>query len=131
MRRTDIDPRVFGDRVGYQQAVLVEQPRRWLFVSGHEARADDGSIAHPGDLRAQVRLTFQRLRETLGKAEFTLADVVQIRLFTVDLPGLTACYDAVTAELAAGDCRPTSLLAGVDALSDPAMLLEVEAIAVQ
>jgi enamine deaminase RidA (YjgF/YER057c/UK114 family) len=79
MRRTDIDPRVSGDRVGYQQAVLVEQPRRWLFVSGHEARADDGSIAHPGDLRVQVRLTFQRLRETLGKAGFRLVPPAQGR----------------------------------------------------
>ncbi|MBD2896852.1 hypothetical protein amrb99_58030 [Actinomadura sp. RB99] len=129
MHRIDMDPRMFGDRVGYQRAVLIERPERWLFVAGHEARGEDGGIAHAGDIRAQVALTFRRLRETLDKAGFVLADVVQIRLFTVDLPALTANYDAVTAELAAGGCRPTSLLAGVDALSDPAMLVEIEAVA--
>lgn len=103
--------------------------RGWLFVAGHEARGEDGGIAHAGDIRAQVALTFRRLRETLDRAGFVLADVVQIRLFTVDLPAPTANYDAVTAELAAGDCRPTSLLAGVDALSDPAMLVEIDAVA--
>ncbi|QKG25417.1 Rid family hydrolase [Actinomadura verrucosospora] len=131
MNRVDIDPRMFGDRLGYERAVLIERPERWLFVAGHEARGEDGAIAHAGDIRAQVALSFRRLRETLGKAGFALADVVQIRLFTVDLPALTANYDAVTAELAAGDCRPASLLAGVDALSDPAMLLEIEAVAAQ
>ncbi|HEU5026417.1 MAG TPA: Rid family hydrolase [Spirillospora sp.] len=131
MKRVDIDPRMFGGKLGYERAVLVERPERWLFVAGHEARGDDGAIAHAGDMRAQVALSFRRLRETLGKAGFALADVVQIRLFTVDLPALTANYDAVTAELAAGDCRPASLLAGVGALSDPAMLLEIEAVAAQ
>lgn len=131
MERTEFGPRMFGDRLGYNRAVLVEAPRRWLMVAGHEARADDGTIAHRGDLRAQIGLTFQRLGETLGEAGFTLADVVQIRILTVDLPAMLAAYDAVTGALAAGGCRPASLLAEVSALSDPAMLVEIEAVAAQ
>ena len=92
MHRTDIDPRMFGDR------------NAGSFVAGHEARGEDGAIAHAGDIRAQVALTFRRLRETLGKAGFVLADVVQIRLFTVDLPALTADYGAVTAQNSVPSC---------------------------
>ncbi|MCC3772250.1 Rid family hydrolase [Streptomyces sp. UNOC14_S4] len=131
MERTDIGPRMFGDRLGYNHAVLVENPRRWLLVAGHEARADDGAIAHAGDIRAQIKLTFQRLEETLEKAGFTLSDVVQIRVFTLDIDAVTTHYDAITEALAHANCRPVSLLAQVGALSDARMLIEIEAVAVQ
>ncbi|SHM24062.1 Rid family hydrolase [Streptomyces yunnanensis] len=131
MEHTDIGPRMFGDRLGYNHAVLVENPRRWLFVAGHEARGDDGAIAHPGDIRAQIKLTFQRLQETLKEAGFTLGDVIQIRILTLDIEAVTTHYDAVTEALARANCRPASLLAQVSALSDPRTLIEIEAIAVQ
>ncbi|MGW2130869.1 RidA family protein [Streptomyces coelicoflavus] len=131
MRREDIDPRFFGDRLAYNRAVLVEQPQRWLVVAGHEARDDEGGIAAVGDVRGQLRLTFRRLAETLDKAGFALSDLVQIRIFTVDIEAVTAHYDAVLDELAAADCRPASLLAEVRALSDPRMLVEIEGLAAQ
>lgn len=131
MRRTDIDPRYFGDRLGYNRAVLIEQPQRWLVVSGHEARADDGTIAAAGDLRTQIRLTVRRLGETLDKAGFALRDVVQIRIFTVDLDAMKTNYNVLLDALAEADCRAASLLAQVSALSDPDMLVEIEAVAAQ
>lgn len=130
MHRRDIAPRFFGDRLGYNHAVLVEQPRRWLVVAGHEARDDDGNIA-AADIRGQIRLTFQRLRATLNKGGFALSDVVQIRIFTTDIRAMTDNYDAVTTALAEADCRPASLMAEVTALSDPRMLVEIEALAAQ
>jgi enamine deaminase RidA (YjgF/YER057c/UK114 family) len=57
--------------------------------------------------------------------------VVQIRIFTTDIAQMTKNYDAVTEALAAADCRPASTMVQVGALSDPKMLLEIEAVAVQ
>ncbi|WP_217162282.1 RidA family protein [Streptomyces sp. AC512_CC834] len=131
MHRKDIDPRFFGDRLAYNRAVVVEQPQRWLVLAGHEARDDEGGIAAVGDIRGQIRLTFRRLDETLRKAGFALSDLVQIRIFTVDIETVTANYDAVLSELADADCRPASLLAEVRALSDPRMLIEIEGLAAQ
>lgn len=131
MRRHDIGPRIIGGQLAYQRAVVIEEPRRWLVLAGHEARDEDGRVAHAGDLRSQIALTFQRIEETLTEAGFTCADLVQIRIFTTDLPAMTTHYDALTGELARRDCRPTSLLAGVSALSDPDMLVEIEATAAQ
>ena len=129
MQRTDIDPRMFGDRLGYNRAVLVEQPQRWLVVAGHEARDEHGGIAAVGDIRGQIQLTFRSLAQTLGKAGFSLSDVVQLRIFTVDIAAMTRNYDAVTTALADADCRPASLMAEVSSLSDPDMLVEIEALA--
>ncbi|MGY1433775.1 Rid family hydrolase [Streptomyces reniochalinae] len=131
MHREDIDPRFFGGKLAYNRAVVIEQPQRWLAVAGHEARDDEGGIAAEGDIRGQIRLTFQRLAETLDKAGFALSDLVQIRIFTVDIAAVTAHYDTVLDVLAEADSRPTSLLAEVRALSDPRMLIEIEGLAAQ
>lgn len=131
MHRRDIDPRYFGDQRGYNRAVLVEQPQRWLVVAGHEARGDDGTIAAVGDIRGQIRLTIERLTQTLGKAGFALSDVIQMRIFTTDLKAMKASYGILLDALADADCRPTNLLAEVSALSDPDMLIEIEAVAAQ
>lgn len=129
MNRHDIDPRYFGDTFGYSRAVLVEQPSRWLMVAGHESRDDDGGIAHEGDIRGQIETTFTRLEETIVKAGFTLADVVQLHIFTTDIKQMTENYYALTGILAAKNCTPTSTMVEVAALSDPKMLLEIEAVA--
>lgn len=131
MNREDIEPRYFGDQLGYNHAIVIDQPQRWLVVAGHEARADDGSIAAEGDMAGQLRMTVHRLNETLQKSGFGLGDVVQIRIFTTDLADMKRNYGVLLEQLARANCRPTSLLAEVTALSDPAMLVEIEAVAAQ
>ncbi|GAA2283836.1 RidA family protein [Streptomyces atrovirens] len=106
MRREDIAPRFFGDRPASDRAVVVERPQRRLVVAGHEARDDEGGIAAVGDIRGQIRLTFQRLAGTLHEAGFALGDLVRIRIFTVDIEAMTANYDVVPSVPAEADCRP-------------------------
>nr|WP_202511454.1 Rid family hydrolase [Streptomyces sp. SID3343] len=122
---------MFGNRLGYNRAVAVERPERWLVLAGHESRGPDGTIVHAGDLRGQIETTFDRLSETLSLAGFTLADVVQLRYFAVDVGEVTRHYDAITERLERENCRPATVLAGVTALSDPAMLIEIEGLAVR
>ncbi|MEW1889117.1 MULTISPECIES: Rid family hydrolase [unclassified Streptomyces] len=129
MTTHEIGPRMMGERLMYNRAVRVDDPRSWLFVSGHEARGDDGGIAHRGDMAGQMRLTLRRLGETVAEAGMTMGDVVQIRIVTTDLASCKAHYDVLLDGLAAADCRPASLLAEVGALSDPDMLIEIEAVA--
>jgi hypothetical protein len=38
MHRREFGPRYFGDQLGYNHAVLLESPQRWLLLAGHEAR---------------------------------------------------------------------------------------------
>ncbi|MDT0413694.1 MULTISPECIES: Rid family hydrolase [Streptomyces] len=130
MMINEIGPRMAGERLMYNRAVRVDQPRSWLFVSGHEARDDDGRIAHRGDMAGQMELTLRRLGETVAEGGMKMADVVQIRVFTTDLTSCKAHYGVLLDALAAVDCRPASLLAEVSALSDEDMLIEIEAVAV-
>ncbi|MFD4755761.1 Rid family hydrolase [Streptomyces sp. NPDC058426] len=130
MMINEIGPRMAGERLMYDRAVRVDQPRSWLFVSGHEARDDDGGIAHRGDMAGQMELTLRRLGETVAEGGMKMADVVQIRVFTTDLTSCKAHYGVLLDALAAVDCRPASLLAEVSALSDEDMLIAIEAVAV-
>ncbi|MGW1077070.1 Rid family hydrolase [Streptomyces sp. NPDC002537] len=128
---TEIGPRKAGERLMYNRAVRVDDPRSWLFVSGHEARDDDGTIACKGDMAGQIRLAMRRLGQTVAEGGMTMSDVVQVRIVTTDLAECKAQYGVLMDELAAVDCRPASLLAEVSALSDPDMLIEIEAVAVR
>ncbi|MFJ8825431.1 Rid family hydrolase [Streptomyces sp. NPDC102467] len=131
MNTKEIGPRLAGGKLMYNRAVRVDEPRSWLFVSGHEARDDDGNITHQGDMAGQMRLALQRLGETVEEGGMSMADVVQIRIATTDLPSCKAEYGVLMDALAAAHCRPASLLAEVSALSDPDMLIEIEAVAVR
>ncbi len=131
MQRKDVDPRYFGELLGYNRAVVLDNPTRWLIVSGHESRDDDDRICWTGDMDGQIRQTVRRLEETLTHARFALSDVVQIRIFTTDIDDMKANYNTLLQLLADAGCRPASLLAEVNRLSDPDMLLEIEAVAAQ
>ncbi|MFI0237857.1 Rid family hydrolase [Streptomyces sp. NPDC016845] len=122
-------PRMAGDRLMYHRAVRVDRAQSLLFVSGHEARDDQGAIAHKGDMASQIELTVRRLEETVTEAGMTMADVVQIRIFTTDVSACKAHYPAFLDRLAELHCTPASLMAEVSALSDPDMLIEIEAVA--
>jgi enamine deaminase RidA (YjgF/YER057c/UK114 family) len=56
---------------------------------------------------------------------------VSIRIYTVDIDGIIAVYDEVTAALAQWNSTPASVLVEVARLADPRMLVEVEAVAVR
>jgi enamine deaminase RidA (YjgF/YER057c/UK114 family) len=84
-----------------------------------------------GDMDGQIRQTVRRLEETMTHAGFALSDVVQIRIFTTDIDDMKANYNTLLQLLADAGCRPASLLAEVNRLSDPDMLLEIEAVAAQ
>ncbi|GCE02429.1 Rid family hydrolase [Embleya hyalina] len=131
MHRQDIGPRMFGDRLGYNRAVSVDRPDRWLVLAGHESRGPDGAIVHVRDLRGQIETTFDRIAETLGEAGFTFTDVVRLRYFALDVAAVTSHFDVITARLERENCRPATTLVGVTALSDPDMLIEIEGLAVR
>lgn len=129
MRRQNVSPRYFGGHLGYHRAVLLAGPSQWLVLAGHESRGSDGGILHPGDLRAQIEETFDRMAETLAEAGFTLADVVRLQYHALDVSQVTREFDAITARLERENCQPATVLTGVAALSDPETLIEIEGLA--
>lgn len=99
-----------------------------IHLSGQVAFAPDGALVGEGDAAAQAKQALANLGAALGAAGATVEDVVKLTCFLVDAADYPA-YAAAKAELFA-EVAPASTCVVVEALLDPRLLLEVEAVAI-
>ncbi len=111
--------------VGYSRAVRVGP---WVFVAGTTAADEQGRVVGEGDAYAQTRYALKKVQWALEQAGASLKDVVCTRFYVADIARWEE-YGRAHAEVF-GDVRPALTMVEVRALVDPAMLVEVEAIAV-
>src|SRR5262245_2946752 len=100
-----------------------------VFVAGMTSRSEkDASPVHPGDMRAQVRQVCQNIGRALRSVGADFSDVVKTTTFTTDVEE----YHRVADERFKYFTRdlPTSALIGVQRLSAPELMVEIEAMAV-
>lgn len=110
------------------QAILVRSDKL-LFLSGHVPLQSDGSIAGPG-LAEQLEQTFVNLKTTLYAAGTDFSHVARITIYVrdleqADLPTIRAIRDRHINHAR----PPASALIGVAALFDPAVRVEIDAVA--
>lgn len=110
--------------------VIVATGSRLVFVAGQEPEDEQGNLVGPGDLAAQARQVFANLGRALAAGGARPDQVAKITIFVVNYrPGyLPAIEDGRVALF--GDHKPADTLVGVEALSRPEYLIEVEAIAI-
>jgi enamine deaminase RidA (YjgF/YER057c/UK114 family) len=110
--------------VGYSRAVRAGGE---IHVSGTTATDDGGDLVGVGDPEAQTRRAIANVETALGALDAALGDVVRTRLFVTDIDDWEAIGHAHGE--AFGDVRPATSMVQVDRLIDPAMLVEIEAVA--
>lgn len=110
--------------MGYSRAVQVGDS---LYISATSAAAPDGTVT--GDLYEQTRFALEKLGPVLAEAGFHYEDVVQSKLYITDISKWEAAGRA-HGEIF-GDIRPALSLLHVLPFLDPAMLVEVELVAVR
>lgn len=120
MERQDI-----GGAGLHAQAVMVAG-HRTIYVSGQVAVDDDGQ-AIGDDTATQARVVFERIGGYLAHFGATYDDVVKITTFLTRMDDYAA-FSAVRSEYFAGS-KPASSTVAVSALSQPAFLIEIEAVA--
>jgi enamine deaminase RidA (YjgF/YER057c/UK114 family) len=109
--------------VGYSRAVAVGD---FVFVSGCTSVVGT-NVLHAGDAYAQTGLAIANVSAALAALGSGLADVVQTRLYVTDIFRWDE-YGRAHGE-AFGEVRPATTMVEVAKLIDPAMLVEVEAVA--
>jgi enamine deaminase RidA (YjgF/YER057c/UK114 family) len=128
--RTPVNPWSWSLGFGFNQAELVEDPRRVLMLSGQGPAAADGTVQHAGDFAAQVSLCLDNIEAVLGEAGMTLGNVVRITVFTTDVDAMMGSWADLAKRFEAAGVRPTSTLVGVTRLAFPEMMVEIQATAV-
>jgi 2-aminomuconate deaminase len=94
----------------------------------------DGAITHAGDVEAQSRVVFGRLKQILAKDDATLNDIVKINIFIVgdddQIEGIFHTASRVWAEIAP-DAHPAMTPVRVHELARPGALIQADCIAIK
>ena len=76
MQRRAVNPWDWSLKLGYNQAEVIEGPRRQLICAGQTAVDGQGKPQHPNDMRAQIALALDNLEAVLAGADMSLGDVL-------------------------------------------------------
>ncbi|TMB98990.1 MAG: RidA family protein [Chloroflexi bacterium] len=130
MQQRPINPWTWQDAFGFSQAIEVSGQDRLLICSGQTSVDENGAPVHEGDMSAQVGKALDNLEEVLKQAGMTLANAVRINIYTTDVNALLSAVGVWQGRLSQAGCKPASTLLGVASLAFPALMVELEAIAV-
>jgi len=109
--------------IGYSRAVSAGP---FVFIAGTTGTVD-GKVVGEDDAYAQTVQALQNVAAALEVAGARLSDVVQTQLFVTDIARWEEVGRAHREAFA--DHPPVTAMVGVAALIDPAMLVEVQALA--
>ncbi len=109
----------------------------FIYVSGTSSRRADNS--HEGvtihddgrielDIAVQTRAVLQNIDKILKLADASLADVIDITTFLVDMKDFKG-YNAVYGEFFEAETGPTRTTVAVSELPHPNLLIEIKAVA--
>lgn len=106
--------------IGYSRAVKAGP---YVHVSGTTATVD-GVLLHEGDAYNQAKVAFSIIEKALAQVDYSLADVVRVRIYLTDEADMDSVGKA-NGELFS-EIRPAlTILAGVKFIN-PKMLVEIE-----
>ncbi len=130
MPREAINPADLWDATprGYSHVVRVTEPKSLIFVAGIAAVDKDIQLVSD-DIEGQTRAVFEHLRRELDAAGATLADVVDMTVYLLDIKHHQWPVRNVRAEFFEAGQAPVSTMIQVAGFAVDGMLIEVDAIA--
>jgi enamine deaminase RidA (YjgF/YER057c/UK114 family) len=127
MTSTAINPWTWQERFGYSQAWRVDGASSLVVLAGQGPISPDGALVGADDFEAQARQTFENLRAVLEAGGASLADVVSMTTYLVDVARVRD-LGRIRAEYFRGS-PPAGTVVGVTGLAVPGMMLEIAATA--
>ncbi len=130
MQRTAVNPWQWSVAFGFNQGEVVTGETRTLYAAGQAAMSAEGQPQHAGDMAAQLTLAADNVEAVLAEAGMTLANVVRLNIYTVDVDAFFEHYGVLAGRLGAAGVAPPGTLLGVTRLAFPELMVELEATAV-
>lgn len=115
--------------LGMYSQVTVATGGSLAFISGQVAVDGQGKVVGEGDIEAQAVQVFENLKLALGSIGASFDDVIKFTIFIVGLDAARrkAVMD-VRGRYINRDNPPAATMIGVDALVQPELLVEIEAV---
>ena len=116
----------------FSEAVTVTGPGKTIFLAGVGAEDENGKagdILHKGDVTAQCKYAFEKIKRALEKNGATLADIAKMVTYITDAryqPDFGKCRSEVFGTTP----MPAHTLLTISQLAWPGMLIEVDVTAV-
>jgi enamine deaminase RidA (YjgF/YER057c/UK114 family) len=129
VEKTFINPPELYNHPSYSRVITVKGPCKFIFIAGQTPSGDNYEPVGIGDYRLQYERIMEALTIQLTAAGATWDDVVVRRVFTLDVDKLRVAMQGVRRPENA-EHPPTSTMIGVNRLSHPDFLIEVDLIAV-
>ena len=108
---------------------VTTQGGKIVWVAGHGGHVDDRGNSLAGNFAAQARQCFKNMQVTLDRTGATLADLVTMTVFITDCRNGDE-FTKIRGEFFTQGKWPASALITCDGLAQPAMLVEIQGIAV-
>jgi enamine deaminase RidA (YjgF/YER057c/UK114 family) len=131
MQAQTINPWTWQEAFGFVQASLISDVQQVLICSGQTSIDASGSPGGIGDMEAQVAAAMDNLATVLEAADFSLADVVKLTVYTTDMDAYLQSHSIVAERTRHAGGSPAMTFIGVSRLAFPELLVEIEAIAAQ
>jgi reactive intermediate/imine deaminase len=113
----------------YSQGIKVQGAGTLVFVSGHTSRDPrTGRVLHRGDITGQTRQALRNVQAVLEAAGARMSDVVKVTVFVTHLRRHFKAIHEVRREFFTKDF-PASTMVEIKGLSDPALMIEIDAVA--
>src|SRR5215470_10607826 len=110
--------------------VIVAAGTQMVFIAGQEPEDAHGNLVGAGDLAAQARQVFANLGRALAAAGAQPGHVAKITIYVVHhRPEHLPVIEQARKDLF-GEHKPADTVVGVETLSQPEYLIEIDAIAV-
>lgn len=109
----------------YSHAIETAAGARWLHISGQVGVTPDGRTA--AGVEAQAEACWANIKAILADAGMGIDDLVKVTTYLVSSGDVGAARAVLDRNI--GTARPASTLVVVQALANPAWLVEIEAIA--
>ena len=129
MQRSPVNPWNWSLSLGYNQAEIIEGPRRQLICAGQTAVDGAGAPQHAGDMRGQIGLALDNLEAVLSAAGMGFGQVTGLRIYATDVDQALQNFDLLGARFGAVGAAPPMTLLGVTRLAIPTLMFEIEATA--
>lgn len=120
-----LEPARAFDSPLHSQGTVVTGPGRLAFVSGQVGVRPDASMGR--GMAEQTQIAFDNIARILAEADLTIADVASLRSCLTSHDAIPT-FTETAARCLAGN-RPASTLLIVEHLANPALLVQVEAVA--